>query len=313
MKTIQIAAPLAVVLAFASSALGDSSVDRSLQEKVEALTVDFRGEVGLYVRHLGSGQTVAVDADKLFPTASMIKVPIAVGIYDKVEKGELALDELLTFDPEKINYPPGECLVAALRTGEKVRLKKLVHLMLSLSDNHASLWLQDLAGKGMRINQIMEELGFDQIKVNSRTDGREGDRQKYGWGQTTPKQMGELLAAIHEGRVVSPWASESLYRFLTASAFHGEAIAAIPPFVQSATKQGAVSHARSEVVLVNAPSGDYVFCVATQNQEDRSWDGDNAGFLLIRSLSRVLWEHFEPDHPWQPAAPAEASARADAN
>jgi beta-lactamase class A len=46
----------------------------------------------------------------------------------------------------------------------------------------------------------------------------------------------------------------------------------IPPTVQVASKQGAVNQSRSEVVLVNAPSGDYVFCVITKNQQDESWE-----------------------------------------
>jgi beta-lactamase class A len=270
----------------------------SLQAKLEEATAGFRGEAGIFVRHLKTGETAAIEADTLFPTASMVKVPIAVGVFDKIEKGELTLDQKLSYDPEEISYPyPGECLIASLRTGEQVRVSKLMVLMLALSDNHASLWLQALAGTGSRINEVMEEHGFEQIKVNSRTEGRHPNWQQYGWGQTTPRQMAELLAAIREGKVVSPAASRSLYRFLSGSAYHEEAISALPIYVQAATKQGALSHSRSEVVLVNAPSGDYVFCVVTKNQEDRGWSSDNDGFVLIREVSRLLWEHFEPGHP----------------
>jgi beta-lactamase class A len=55
------------------------------------------------------------------------------------------------------------------------------------------------------------------------------------------------------------------------------------------------------VVLVNAPLGDYVFSVLTQNQQDTSWTPDNAGWVLIRKVSALLWRYFEPDHPWTPA------------
>ncbi|MDP7608760.1 MAG: serine hydrolase, partial [Candidatus Marinimicrobia bacterium] len=65
------------------------------------------------------------------------------------------------------------------------------------------------------------------------------------------------------------------------------------PTVQVASKQGAVSQSRSEVVLVNAPSGDYVFCIITKNQTDTRYDQDNEGFILIRNISKLLWQHFE--------------------
>jgi beta-lactamase class A len=54
-------------------------------------------------------------------------------------------------------------------------------------------------------------------------------------------------------------------------------------------------------VLVNAPHGDYVFCVITKNQKDDRWVSENEGYVLIRNVSRTLWEYFEPRSKWQPA------------
>jgi len=54
-------------------------------------------------------------------------------------------------------------------------------------------------------------------------------------------------------------------------------------------------------VLVNAPSGDYVFCVITKNQKDTSWEYDNEGYVLIRNISKLLWNYFEPESEWKPA------------
>jgi beta-lactamase class A len=71
--------------------------------------------------------------------------------------------------------------------------------------------------------------------------------------------------------------------------------------VQAASKQGAVDRSKSEVVLVNAPSGDYVFSVITREQEDQRWVPDNEGYALIRRVSALLWDTFEPKHPWSPA------------
>ena len=107
------------------------------------------------------------------------------------------------------------------------------------------------------------------------------------------KEMAELLVMIREGRFVSATASADMYRHLTRSYWDDEALSQIPPTVQAASKQGAVSQSRSEVVLVNAPHGDYVFSIITDNQTDESWTHDNEGFMLIRSLSKLLWDHFE--------------------
>ena len=91
-----------------------------------------------------------------------------------------------------------------------------------------------------------------------------------------------------------------MYRILTRIYWNDEALSQIPPTVQAASKQGAVSHSRSEVVLVNAPSGDYVFCVITGNQADRSGEDSNEGYVLLRTIARLLWTIFEPASTWQP-------------
>jgi beta-lactamase class A len=272
--------------------------DPVLQAQLEQLVQGFRGDVGVYVQHLGTGQIAEINADTLFPTASMIKVPILLGVFDRIDQGELRPDQKLVY-ADSLLYA-GEDILGSFRAGEEIQLSKVIMLMITMSDNTASLWLQHLAGTGTAINSWLADHGFSQTRVNSRTPGRNGFRRTYGWGQTTPREMAELLVMIREGRAVSPSASEEMYRALSRIYWDGEALSRIPPTIQAASKQGAVSHSRSEVVLVNAPHGDYVSCLITRNQEDRSWEDDNEGFVLLREVSGLLWNYFEPGFGWEP-------------
>ena len=106
---------------------------------------------------------------------------------------------------------------------------------------------------------------------------------------------------IREQRAVSPAADQEMYRMLTRIYWNGEALSQVPPWVQAAAKQGAVDHSRSEVMLVNAPSGDYVFSVITKGQVDTTYTSANEGYVLLRRVSALLWSTFEPKHPWTPA------------
>lgn len=275
--------------------------DRELQAKLEQLVQGFRGDVGVYVRHLSSGRTAAIHADTLFPTASMIKVPIMLKTFDLIDQGALDYHQKLVYR-DSLLYA-GEDILGSFKDGEEIALSKVVMLMITTSDNTASLWLQHLAGTGTAINEWLAANGYEKTRVNSRTEGRRKDWERYGWGQTTPREMAELLVMIRERRAVSPAASDEMYRALTRIYWNEEALSQIPPATQAASKQGAVSASRSEVVLVNAPHGDYVFCVITNNQEDMSWEPDNEGYVLLRDVSRLLWQHFEPHSDWQPARP----------
>jgi beta-lactamase class A len=121
--------------------------------------------------------------------------------------------------------------------------------------------------------------------------------------------MAELMVMIRDGKIANLPACEEMYRVLCNIYWNGEALSQIPPYVQAASKQGAVNQSRSEVVLVNGPSGDYVFCIITKNQKDESWEYDNEGFVLLRNVSNLLWNYFEPASKWRPPVDAEKWAK----
>lgn len=284
--------------------LSPTHVDRALQARLERLTQGFHGEVGIYVRNLRTGATAELRADELFPTASMIKVPILLTLYDQVEQGKLNLDALVPF-PDTLHYRYGESsdVVGYMAPGDTLPLSEVAFLMLTISDNFAALWLQGMVGGGAVVNTWLAEHGYEATRVNSRTPGREQPRSTYGWGQTSPREMAQLLVMIREGRAVSPRASEAMYRMLTNSYWKNVALSQLPPTVQAASKQGFVDRSRSEVLLVNAPGGDYVLAVITRNQADTSYLESNEGTSLIRAVSRAVYEHFNSRDPWRPRAP----------
>lgn len=261
-----------------------------LESELITLAQDFRGDAGIYVKHIPTGREISIQADTIFPTASMIKVPLTVRIAELVDQGELSYDSLHTYEDRL--YYPGVDVVAAMKEGETIALRKMVFLSLSFSDNTASLWMQELGGTGTMVNEAMERLGLEHTRVNSRTEGRQADFRRYGWGQTTPREMATLVEMIYNGEVINQERSDEMYRLMTKTLWDEAAIAEIPKTVTAASKQGSVSASKSEVVLVNAPAGEYVFTVITKNQEDRSSGTQNEGFELIRSVSRALWDAF---------------------
>lgn len=272
--------------------LSAQKTDRKLQHKIEDLLKDFKGDIGVYVKDLGKGSTVNIHADSIFPTASMIKLTILIGIMDKINKKELDYHQELVYK-DSLLYA-GVDILGSFKTDEKIELSKLMMLMLTMSDNTASLWLQSLAGGGSRINSILDSLGFMVTRVNSRTAGREKNRDLWGWGQTTPAEMATLLEKIYRRQVISDSASGKMQRLLGRSYWDEEALSQIPPTIEVFSKSGAVDESRSEVLLVNAPHHPYLFCICTKNNKDQSWNPDNEAWILTRRISALLWEYYEP-------------------
>ena len=275
-------------------------VDKKLDSKIRSLIQDYHGDIGVYVKSLKNGSIVTINADTVFPTASIVKVPIFVGVMDKINRGELFYDSSLIYK-DSLLYE-GEDILGSFKSDEKILLKKVIMLMLTTSDNTASLWLQSLAGKGTRINAILDSLGLKYTRVNSRTPGRETNRNIYGWGQTTPLEMGKLFEMIYRNQILSAAICERMMRCLGRNYWdEDEAISQIPPLIEVFSKNGCVDASRSEVLLVNAPHNPYVFCIFTKNNKDTSWTHLNEAWALARRISKLLWNYFEPKENWSSA------------
>ena len=273
--------------------------DKKLTREVQQLLTGFKGELGVYVKDLRSGKTVTINADSIFPTASIVKVPILLGIMDRLYRGELKYDAAFTYK-DSLLYA-GEDILGSFKSDEKIALKKIIMLMMTTSDNTASLWLQSIAGTGTRINQLLDSFGFKNTRVNSRTPGREGNRTQYGWGQTTPREMGELFERAYKHQLFSTETDDRMLRCLGRNFWdEDEAISRFPPTIEVFSKNGCVNASRSEAMIVNAPHRPFVFCVFTKNNVDQRWSRENEAWTLARNLADLLWKHFEPNYNWTP-------------
>jgi beta-lactamase class A len=265
--------------------------DKKLQRQLENAVRGFGGDIGVYIKNLENGKVVAINADTIFPTASVVKIPILIGVMDKLNRGELTYHQELIYK-DSLLYE-GVDILGSYKNGEKIELSKVLMLMMTMSDNTASLWLQSLAGKGTRINEIMDSLGFKTTRVNSRTPGREADRSQYGWGQTSPREMAQVMEKIVNGEIISAQKSERMLRLLGRNYWDEEGLSQIPAGVFVASKNGAINESRSEVMYVNDRKARYIFSVFTKNIKDQSWKESNESWVLTRKLSKLVWDYLQ--------------------
>jgi beta-lactamase class A len=280
---------LLLTLFFLQKPVVAQSTNKKLHKAVAALLTGFNGDAGVYIKSLRTGKTVAINADTIFPTASIVKIPILIGIMDKIYKHEFEYHQELRYR-DSLAYSDYD-VVANLKDSAIIELAKVIMLMLTTSDNTASLWLQKLAGTGTHINKLLDSAGFIHTRVNSRTPGREANRSTYGWGQTTPYEMVTLMEKIYSGQIISDSISKKMLRLLGRNFWDEQAIAAIPPQIFVASKNGAVDASRSEVLLVMAKEP-YIFGIFTKNNKDKSWGDNNEAWLLTQKLSALLWQYY---------------------
>ena len=72
---------------------------------------------------------------------------------------------------------------------------------------------------------------------------------------------------IRKGKIISPAASDRMYRNLGRQYWDGEGLSQIPEYIKTGSKNGAINRSRSETIFVHAPHGEYVYSIITKNQK----------------------------------------------
>ena len=136
-------ATLTIVSARQPIAPAKSAVE--LQARVDADIRAFAGVMGVAAIDLANGETIAVNADTRFPTASLIKVPVMVEVFHQIAAGKLRRDTTVTLrDRDKAGDEP--VVLNQLRAGLVVSVGDLLALMTAFSDNTATNLLIGLVG-----------------------------------------------------------------------------------------------------------------------------------------------------------------------
>jgi beta-lactamase class A len=87
-----------------------------------------------------------------------------------------------------------------------------------------------------------------------------------------------------------------MYRFLKNQFYNERSLSQFPAIINTISKTGSLDDARGEIVLVNAPHGDFVFTILTKNNKDRSWTKENEAENLTRKIANIIWNHYEDDY-----------------
>ena len=141
-------------------------MSHDLAASLAALAAQFPGTLGVAIRYLPDGPEVTFNADGLFPTASVIKVPILVEVFAQAAAGILDLHGRIPLgDRDKIE---GSGVLQYLQPGLMPTVRDLAELMIIVSDNTATGMLIDAVGVDA-VNGRMRGLGFTQTTLG-RTD-----------------------------------------------------------------------------------------------------------------------------------------------
>ncbi len=270
-----------------------------LEKQLNAISKSFHGRLGYCVVDLKTGNRISIRGEEVFPTASTIKTSVALEALCQVDEGKHKMTDKYPLLPTEKRQE--SMWTFAMKDGTALDIDGYVNLMIGVSDNTATMTMQDFIGS-KPVNERMMSLGLEHTKIlghRSDRDAQESAWQKeFGWGMTTPREQARLYELLYKHKAASPAVCEKLLRVLSRQYWDDITPSMCPIDVKVCSKTGAVNQSRSEVAIVYA-SRPYVLALYTADQKDERWVNDNEGLVALRAMSKLIWNTFEPKRPYE--------------
>lgn len=303
----------------------DPGLQRLLQE-IERITERSDGTVGVAAVHLETSRRVIVNPGERFPMASTYKVPIAVQLLTRVDRGEISLTDMVEIEPEDLHPGSGTLTRLFDDPGVILSVHNLLELMLLISDNSATDLSLRTAGGPDAVNARLSELGItgmsvdrptsvliaDYVGVAAPPDGRismgefrqasreldEAQREEAAKAfavdlrdTSTPGAMAALLESIWRREALSDESTELLLDILErVQTGTGRIKGVLPPGVTVGHKTGTIGGTTNDVGFIYLPN-DAGHVVTVVFLKDSERDGDRRE-AVIAQISRAIYDYF---------------------
>lgn len=234
---------------------------------------------------LDTGGYVNLNADNSLPAASTIKVPVLIAFFQDVDAGKIRLDEMLTMQQEMIvggsgdlQYKPAGTQYAALEVATK---------MIIISDNTATNMLIARLGGIEAVNQRFQSWGLTSTVIRNPLPDLQGTNT------TSPKELGNLLAMVSQGKLVSMRSRDQILDIMRRTQRDNLLPAGLDQNARVYHKTGDIGTMLADTGIIDTPTGKrYVAAVMVQRPNN-----DPSAEKFISSLSRTAYQEFSQIPP----------------
>jgi len=282
--------------------------------EIERLADATGGIIGIAATELATGRHIGYREGEPFPTASVIKLPLLVTLYEDAIAGRIDLRERVTYrDETKV---AGSGVLQYLDDGLSPTLRDLSILMMSVSDNTATDLLFERVGKD-RVDATMDRLGFPSIRApfdiremlmelvdldHSKPGGYDELRRllrlSSGSGgrsmipeladRSTPADMCRLLERIESRAILDADACGAIVELMKRIQSGARIPGLLPKDTVVAHKTGSYRRLRNDVGIVYAPNGPYAVALFARELPRDNIEDDEA----LARISLAIYEEF---------------------
>ncbi|MDP2943853.1 MAG: serine hydrolase [Candidatus Omnitrophota bacterium] len=235
---------------------------KTLDRKVTDEINNFDAEVGVIIKDLSRGWQIVRKQNKLFPAASLVKIPIMVSCFYAAENGKISLEGKVPLnDTYKV---PGSGWLKNIRGEAEFSVAQLIDLMITESDNTAANMLIDLLGLDY-LNKSFRKFGLMNSDL-SRKMMDFSDRRNGIENYTTARDISYILEKIYRGELINQKISKQCLELLQRQKMRDRIPARLPANTIVAHKTGLERGICHDAGIVFTPNGDFLICVLVKHK-----------------------------------------------
>ena len=235
---------------------------------------------GVYVWDYQTGNYVDINGETQFSAASIIKVPILVEMFRRIEAGDLDLYE--KFNMTSYYRTGGSGYLQYRPEGASFEMNDLANYMIRTSDNTATNMILSAVGGANEMDMALRKWGFSKTYVQTWLP------DLYGTNITTPKDMATILFNADNPDFLSLENRARIVEIMSKVKNTSLLQQGIPENARLIHKTGDIGEMLGDVGVVTMPDGRrYIITVMVK----RRWN-DYSARSLINSISSVTYNSF---------------------
>ena len=270
---------------------GSDLLWKKLETRVEEIASRLNGVMGVAILDLTDGRILVRNADRVFPTASSIKIAILLELYRQDQearagaKGKARLEDTYTFDPKDL-LEDSQIMAGLTPSVTRVTNRDLAQFMVAVSDNAATNVLIDRVGM-QNVNATMRSFGLTKTMLRRKmmdiAAAKRGDENV-----ATPQEMTRLLEMIYKGKALNKEFTEEFIKQLKTLKKDSYLSYELPADVELADKPGSLDGVRNDSGIIFAQNRPFAISVMTAYDRD-----EKAAERAISEMALEAYRYFE--------------------
>jgi beta-lactamase class A len=264
---------------------------------IRRIQKSFSGALGVAARNLKTGDELFLNADDVFPTASMVKIGILLELFRQKEAGKLELPELRTIS--KADKTAGSGLLENMGDEVTLSLHDIAVLMNAISDNTATNVLIDRLGIDA-IDAAMQEAGMVNTHLYRKIVFTSARKLKYPHFATgTPRDFMTLMSNLYARKLLNKQNTDAMLTIMRIQKNMGNLTRYMPfnPFANDkqawvASKTGSITGTRNETGIIHTKTTAHVVSVMSKDCKDERWTPDNEATVAVAKISKAVADVF---------------------